>query len=220
MPIEIQEFISNLFAIVVIDLVLAGDNAIVIALATQNLPRNIQKRAILWGTIGAIVIRSGMTLGALWLLKIPGLLGVGGAALLWIAYRLLTEGSGEHSSSSPASFGAALRTIIIADAVMGVDNVLAVAGAAEGSFLLVLLGLLISIPIVVFGSHFVLKLLSRYPWIIYIGAGVLVMTGAEMISSEPLLSDWFSLHPWRLNALSILSLILVLGLGWKSRVKN
>jgi YjbE family integral membrane protein len=219
MPIEFQEFISNLLAIIIIDLVLAGDNAILIALATQKLPKAQQKKAILWGSLGAIVIRAGMTFIALWLLKIPGLLGVGGIALLWIAYRLLSQTDDHDSNSHEASttFLGAMKTILIADAVMGVDNVLAVAGAAEGDFSLVVMGLLISIPIVIFGSQIVLKLLNQYPWLIYIGAGVLVITGTEMISEEPLIAHWFSAHHWRVMALHACGLLCVLGLGWKSR---
>lgn len=220
MPTELYDLLSNLLAIIIIDLVLAGDNAIVIALATQNLPKAQQKKAILWGTIGAILIRSAMTFVALWLLKIPGLLAVGGIALLWIAYKLLTNDDSEHEGHSGAtSFASAMKTIIIADAVMGVDNVLAVAGAAEGSFMLVVIGLLISIPIVVFGSQLVLRLLTQYPWLIYVGAGVLVVTGTEMISEEPLVSEWFNVHHWRVLALNITGLALILGFGWRKRQK-
>jgi YjbE family integral membrane protein len=149
------EFFSALFAIVIIDLVLAGDNAIVIALAARSLPEHLRKRAVMWGTVGAIVVRSAMTMVVVWLLKIPGLLLVGGALLLWIAYKLLLnqdEGEDGHNVVATTSFWGAMKTIIIADAVMGLDNVLAVAGAAHGSFLLVVLGLLISIPIVIWGS--------------------------------------------------------------------
>jgi YjbE family integral membrane protein len=143
------EFFSALLAIIIIDLVLAGDNAIVIALAARNLPEKDKNRAIILGTIGAIVVRSLMTVGVVWLLKIPGLMLIGGLLLVWIAVKLIApaDGGDEHSSAATTFWGA-MKTIIIADAVMGVDNVLAVAGAAHGSFLLVVLGLLISIPIV------------------------------------------------------------------------
>lgn len=221
MNIEIYDLLSNLIAIIIIDLVLAGDNAIVIALATKNLPKAAQKKAILWGTLGAIIIRSAMTFVALWLLKIPGLMAVGGVALLWIAYKLLAESGDESGHENGATtFWSAMRTIIIADAVMGIDNVLAVAGAAEGSFLLVMLGLFISIPIVIFGSQLVLKLLTKYTWLVYIGAGVLVITGTEMISEEPLISSWFDVHHWRVTALHILALTAVLSLGWKTRNRD
>ena len=149
------EFLYALLAIVVIDLVLAGDNAIVIALAARNLPNHLRNKAIVWGTVGAIAVRSAMTMIVVWLLKIPGLLLLGGALLLWIAYKLLLnqdEGEGGHNLAPAVGFWAAMKTIVVADAVMGLDNVLAVAGAAHGSFLLVVLGLLISIPIVIWGS--------------------------------------------------------------------
>jgi YjbE family integral membrane protein len=179
---------SALLAIILIDLVLAGDNAIVIALAARNLPPHLQKKAIAWGTVGAIAVRSVMTVGVVWLLKIPGLMLVGGLGLLWIAYKLLADqGEKEHDGPVANTFWGAMKTIVIADALMGVDNVLGVAGAAQGSFDLVVIGLLISIPIVVFGSTMVLKLVERYPLIINIGAAVLAFTAAKMIVSEPLL---------------------------------
>ncbi|HVL09625.1 MAG TPA: TerC family protein [Burkholderiaceae bacterium] len=191
-----MQFLTALVSIIIIDLVLAGDNAIVIALAARNLPPHLQKKAIVWGTVGAIVVRSAMTLAVVWLLKIPGLLLVGGVALVWIAYKLLTDDSGddEHSAAQNTLWGA-MKTIIIADAVMGMDNVLAVAGAAHGSFLLVVIGLLISIPIVVWGSSLVLRLMERYPSIIYIGAGVLAFTAAKMIVSEPIVKPTVAAYP-------------------------
>lgn len=184
------EFFSALLAIIVIDLVLAGDNAIVIAMAARNLPPHLQKKAVVWGAIGAIVVRSAMTLIVVWLLKIPGLLLVGGALLVWIAYGLLKpKDEDEHHGEASTSFWGAMKTIIIADAVMGVDNVLAVAGASHGSYLLVVLGLLISIPIVIWGSTIILRLLERYQSIIYIGAAVLAFTAAKMMMSEPFIKD-------------------------------
>jgi YjbE family integral membrane protein len=188
-----MDFFTALVTIVIIDLVLAGDNAIVIALAARNLPQNLQKKAIIWGTVGAIVVRSLMTLAVVWLLKIPGLMLAGGIALLWIAYKLLTDdGAGKEEHAASTSFWGAMKTIVVADAIMGLDNVLAVAGAAHGSFLLVVLGLLISIPVVVWGSTLVLKLVERYSAIIYIGAGVLAFTAAKMILGEPLTKAFFS----------------------------
>ena len=185
------EFFSALLAIVVIDLVLAGDNAIVIAMAARNLPAHLQKKAIVWGAVGAIAVRSAMTLVVVYLLKIPGLMLIGGLLLVWIAYKLLTpakEEEGGHNNAS-TSFWGAMKTIVIADAVMGLDNVLAVAGASHGSYVLVVLGLLISIPIVIWGSTQILKLVERYPSITYIGAGVLAWTAAKMMISEPMVKE-------------------------------
>lgn len=183
---------SALLAIVLIDLVLAGDNAIVIALAARNLPTHLKTKAILWGTVGAIVVRSVMTVGVVWLLKIPGLMLVGGLGLVWVAYQLLADDDGgAHSDPMANTFWGAMKTIVVADALMGVDNVLGVAGAAHGAFDLVIIGLLISVPIVVFGSSVVLKLVERFPIIIQAGAAVLAFTAAKMVVSEPLLSGIF-----------------------------
>jgi YjbE family integral membrane protein len=183
---------SALMAIVLIDLVLAGDNAIVIALAARNLPPQLRQKAIVWGTVGAIAVRSIMTVGVVWLLKIPGLMLVGGLGLIWIAYKLIADSKeDEHDGPVIGTFWAAMKTIIVADALMGVDNVLGVAGAAHGSFDLVIIGLLVSVPIVVFGSSLVLKLVERFPLIIKLGAAVLAFTAAKMIVTEPLLDDVF-----------------------------
>jgi len=179
---------SALAAIILIDLVLAGDNAILIALAAHRLPLQLQRKAIVWGTVGAIVVRSLMTLVAVWLLKIPGLMLVGGVALLWIAFRLAMQGASEDEAGhAPATtFWGAMKTIIVADALMGIDNVLGVAGAAHGAFDLVVIGLLVSVPIVVFGSGLVLRLMRRLPWIVYVGAAVLALTALQMIADDPL----------------------------------
>ena len=186
---------SALAAIVLIDLVLAGDNAIVIGLAARNVPREMQRRVILWGTAGAIAVRFALTGVVVWLLKIPGFLVVGGLALIWIGWKLTQGGAGEHEVKSATSVRDAIRTIIVADAVMGVDNVLAIGGAAQGSLLLVILGLAISVPIVVWGSTLVVKWVERYPMILWGGAAVLGWTAAKMIASEPLLAPWFAAWP-------------------------
>ena len=186
------QFLYALGAIVLIDLVLAGDNAIVIALAARKLPPGLRNRAIVWGTAGAIIVRSLMTGVVVWLLNIPGLMLAGGALLLWIAVKLLAPQEENHAEGHAAadSFWGAMKTIVIADAVMGLDNVLAVAGAAQGSFLLVVLGLLISIPIVVWGSQMILKLIERFPSIVYLGAAVLAATAVKMMLTEPLTRPW------------------------------
>jgi YjbE family integral membrane protein len=208
-------WLSALLAIVLIDLVLAGDNAIVIALAARKLPPQLQTKAIVWGTVGAIVVRTVMTVGVVWLLKIPGLMLVGGLGLVWIAYKLLAPDSGGPSHApSATTFIGAMKTIVIADALMGVDNVLGVAGAAKGSIDLVVIGLLISVPIVVFGSTLVLKLVERFPIVMYLGAGVLAYTAAHMIVSEPLLHDLFDPNVAVRIATHALLIAGVLGAGW------
>ena len=213
------EFLSALLAIVVIDLVLAGDNAIVIALAARNLPKNLQRRAVLWGTVGAVVVRASLTVGVLWLLQIPGLMLAGGALLMWIAYRLLTgdDGGREHDLAPAMSFWAAMRTIVIADAVMGLDNVLAVAGAAHGSMLLVVLGLLISIPIVVWGSTLILHWIERFPSILYIGGAVLAWTAAKMIVGEPMVEAELAARPGFVTSIYVAVIGGVLGLAWAQK---
>jgi YjbE family integral membrane protein len=216
---------SALLAIVLIDLVLAGDNAIVIALAARNLPEHLKRKAILWGTVGAIVVRSVMTVGVVWLLKIPGLMLVGGLGLLWIAYQLLADQSdGEHDGPSASTFWGAMKTIVVADALMGIDNVLGVAGAAHGAMDLVIIGLLISVPIVVFGSSVVLRLVERFPIIIQLGAAVLAFTAAKMVVGEALLRPVFGdasatdtmqlAARWALYAVAVAG---VLGAGWWSQ---
>ena len=186
-----------LLAIILIDLVLAGDNAIVIALAARKLPPALQKKAIIWGTVGAIVVRSLMTFAVVWLLKIPGLMLVGGLGLMWIAYQLISnDGNDEHDDVGAMTFWGAMKTIVVADALMGIDNVLGVAGAANGSFELVAIGLMVSIPIVVFGSQIVLKMVERWPLIIPLGGAVLAFTAAQMVIKETLINEVLKPNSW------------------------
>jgi len=213
------EFFSALLAIIVIDLVLAGDNAIVIALAARKLPQHLQMKAVVWGTAGAIGVRVAMTLIVVTLLRIPGLMLAGGLLLVWIAYQLLAseerEGRPHAGGREITTLWSALRTIIIADAVMGLDNVLGVAGAAQGSFLLVVLGLLISIPIMVWGSTLILRMVDRHPVIVYIGAAVLAWTAAKMILHEPLVASRIEPLPWLSWLLYAVVIGGVLMAGWK-----
>lgn len=212
------EFASALLAIIIIDLVLAGDNAIVIALVARKLPVHLQRITILGGTIGAVAVRIAMTLAIVWLLNVPGLLLIGGVLLVWIAYKLLAplreEKQELHLSVPNPGLWAAIRTIIVADAVMGLDNVLGVAGAAQGDFSLVIIGLLISVPIMIAGSTLILKWVERYPAIIYVGAAVLAWTAAKMIIQEPVLNEFFDRSPvsiWLLYGLVIGGVVLS---GW------
>jgi len=186
-----------LLAIILIDLVLAGDNAIVIALAARKLPPTLQKKAIIWGTVGAIAVRSLMTFAVVWLLKIPGLMLVGGLGLMWIAFKLIAnDGDEQHDDVGAMTFWGAMKTIVVADALMGIDNVLGVAGASNGSFELVAIGLMVSIPIVVFGSQLVLKLVEQWPIIIPAGGAVLAFTAAQMVVKESLILDIFAGNAW------------------------
>lgn len=210
-----MEFLSALAAIVLIDLVLAGDNAIVIALAARSLPKDLRTKAIVWGTFGAVVLRSTMTLFVVWLLDIPGLMLAGGVMLVWIAWKLIAPAPDDgHAIKPAANFWAAIKTIVIADAVMGIDNVLGVAGAAHGSFLLVVIGLLISIPIIVFGSQLVLKWMERFPAIIYIGAAVLAWTAAKMITGEAFVKEYLAGNEAVTTAIYVLIVGGVVGFGY------
>jgi YjbE family integral membrane protein len=192
-------FVSALFAIVLIDLVLAGDNALIIGLVARSLPKNTQRKVIFWGTFGAIAVRAVMAILVVYILDLPGFMLAGGLALVWIARKLLTpeeDAAANHAIKAPAtSFAGALRTIVVADAVMGVDNVLAIGGAATGSVLLIVLGLAISVPIIVWGSQLVIRLVDRFPSVVLLGGAVLAWTGYSMVVREPLLASWFESHP-------------------------
>lgn len=209
------EFLWGLFTIVMIDLVLAGDNAIVIGMAARNVPLEHRRKAIMYGMGGAIIVRMLATVCVVWLLQIPGLLLAGGLLLLWIAYKLLADDQGnKHEIDAKDSLIAAVKTIVIADAVMGIDNVLGVAGAAQGSILLVAIGLMISVPIIIWGSTLFITCVEKYPIVIYGGAGILAWTAAKMIVGEPLLSDVFQPFPemqWMIMAAAVAG---VLGSGW------
>jgi YjbE family integral membrane protein len=201
------DFFGRLLVIVVINLMLSGDNAIVIALAARKLPKPLRAKAVFGGTLAAIVLRVLATLAIVWLLKLPGLQLVGGAMLLWIAYQLIAPDSGEDEplSNKPSKTGvwSAIRTIVIADAVMSLDNMLGVAAAAQGSMVLVVLGLVSSIPVMILGSALILKLVDRYSWIMYLGAGVLAWTAAKLLLDEPWLEQLVkgeSWVPWALQA--------------------
>lgn len=204
------EFFLSLLSIVIIDLVLVGDNAIVIGMAAKNLPQHLQKKAVVWGTIAAVVIRALATLAVVWLLKIPALLGIGGFILIIISYKLLVQDK-DHKIEAKDNIWSAIATIVVADAIMGLDNILAIAGAAHGSFLLVILGLLISVPIMVWGSTMFIKLMQKFPVIIYIGAGILAFTAAKMIAHEPLLHNCFKNNyvSWLFIALVTVGVLIV-----------
>ncbi|NQX44538.1 TerC family protein [Paenibacillus tritici] len=212
------DFILSLLNIVFLDLILAGDNAIVIGLAARNLQGSQQKQAILLGTGGAVVLRIIATILVVWLLQIPWLLLCGGLLLILIAFKLLSGDNTETDIHAGGTLWAAVRTIVIADAAMGLDNVIAIAGAAKHNITLVVLGLLISVPIVVWGSTLFIRLINRYPWIIYIGSAVLGFTASSMIASEQKIAAYFTIHPL-LHYLFIAAVIAgILAAGhWKRR---
>ena len=214
------QFFSALLSIIVIDLVLAGDNAIVIALAARTLPEHLRMRAILWGTVGAIALRSSLTMAVVWLLEIPGLMFMGGAILIWIAYKLLLPEQEDENGvkvNLGKGFWGAIGTIVFADIIMGLDNVLGVAGAAHGSFALVIMGLLVSIPIVISGSTLILRIIERFPGFIYLGAGVLALTAAKMMTAEPMLQEFYSGHKL---VTPLMFPVIISGVLWAGFVKN
>ena len=181
------ELIWALLAIVLIDVVLGGENALVIAMASRKLPPELRKKALLWGTIGAVGVRFACVAALTYLLLIPGLRLVGGLALLYIAWQLTRQKEEDHNVVAATSFWGAMGTIIWADAVMGLDNALAIAGAAGGNWWLIIFGLLLSVPIILFGSTVVAKIMDKWPKTIWIGAAVLVIVALKMIASEPLI---------------------------------
>lgn len=195
MDMTFNHFLFSLGSIILLDIILGGDNAVVIGMASRQLPKHMQKKVMYLGTAGAVVIRIIMTLLAAYLLTIPYLQAVGGCMLLFIAFKLLK--SNQTHTASPASstsFAAAVRTIIAADAAMGIDNVLAVAGAAHGSLFLVLTGLTISIPIIVWGSQLTARLMDRFPFLIPGGAAILAYTSASLILHDTRIRPYFILY--------------------------
>jgi len=188
-------FWAGLWQIILINIVLSGDNAVVIALAARSLPPKQQKAAIFWGAGAAVVMRIILTVFAVALLTYPWLKLVGAVLLLWIAVKLLLpEDGGEGDVESSDNLWAAIKTILIADLVMSLDNVIAVAAAARGSLTLLILGLAISIPLVIVGATLLMKIMERWPIIITIGAALLGYVAGEMAATDPALDGWLRLH--------------------------
>lgn len=184
-------FWTGLWQIILINIVLSGDNAVVIALAARSLPERQQKAAIFWGAGAAVVMRIALTIIAVEMLKWPYLKLIGAVLLLWIAVKLLLPAhEGGEDVDSSDNLWAAIKTILIADLVMSLDNVIAVAAAAKGSMTLLILGLAISIPLVIFGSTLLLKLMNRWPVIITIGAALLGWVAGDMAATDPVVKEW------------------------------
>jgi YjbE family integral membrane protein len=180
-----MDTIKILTSIILVNLLLSGDNALVIALASRSLPNIQKKKAILWGGFGAVGLRVLLTFAAVFLLKIPYLQLAGGVMLLMIAAKLLTDDHEQHRrSSAPPSLGDAIRMIIVADLVMSLDNVIAIAAVAHGSLLYLIIGLGLSIPIIMFGSHLAQRVMSKWPVIVWLGAAFLGWTAGEMASND------------------------------------
>lgn len=208
------QFWIGFLQIFLIDLVLSGDNAVVIGMACRGLPPKERKRAIYIGSLGAILLRILLTGLTAWMLEIPLVKAIGGLLLLWIAWKLMYGEPEETTEVSPhGNMGQAIKTIILADFVMSLDNVLAVGGAADGDWLLIIIGLGLSIPLLMWGSAFVARLLNRFPSLALLGGGVLVYTAAEMILEDPYV--WKVLNPllWNHSWIPFFAAVGVVGWG-------
>jgi YjbE family integral membrane protein len=192
MDFSLQAFWIPLLKIIWINIVLSGDNAVVIALAARSLPARQQKLAVAWGSGAAVAMRIVLTLFAVALLQLPYLKLLGAVLLLWIGVQLLLPEEGEANIDGHESMLAAIKTILIADLVMSVDNVIAVAAAAGDSVTLLILGLAISIPLVIFGSTLLIKVMERFPIVIAVGAALIGFVAGEMMVTDPALRDWMS----------------------------
>ncbi len=203
------------FQIIVINILLSGDNAVVIALACRNLPPAQRRWGIIWGAVGAIVLRIILTFFAVQLLELPYLKIVGGILLLWIGVKLIAEdeGDGPDIKASDRLF-AAVKTVIVADLVMSIDNVLAVAAAAKGSLVLLIFGLVVSIPLVIVGAQLIMKLIERLPLLIVAGGGLLGYVAGEMIVQDPALHDWVAAQGrWMHWVIPLAGVVLVIAVA-------
>ncbi|WP_194723369.1 TerC family protein [Noviherbaspirillum malthae] len=212
------EFWLALSQIILINIVLSGDNAVVIALASRSLPASQQKKAILFGSVGAIVLRIVLTFFAVYLLSLPYLKLAGAALLLWIGINLLKGEDDEEEMEGHSNLAAAIKTIIIADLVMSLDNVIGVAAAAKGNVFLLVVGLGVSIPLIIYGSTIILKLMTRFPIIITAGAALLGWVAGEMAFSDPAIGGWAESHHNLHLVPPVLCALLVIAVGkWQQR---
>ncbi len=208
------ETLTSILFIIGIDIVLGGDNAVVIALACRNLPESHRGKAIMIGTALAVGLRIALTIVAVYLLMLPFLLIVGSLFLLYISFKLVIDSESSETVHSKFSFWGAIRTIVLADLIMGLDNVLAIAGASEGKLPLVVFGLLISIPIIVWGSKMIMHALDHFPILIYIGAGILALTSGRMLTSASELKSFFHMYPSMEWFIQFTFLLVVIAGGW------
>ena len=212
--LQTAEFWIGLLKIIWINIILSGDNAVVIALAARSLPPHQQKQAIMFGSGAAVVLRIVLTVVAAWLLELKGLQIIGGLLLLWIGAQLLGEQEDDEGEAKEyGTLMAAVRTILIADLVMSLDNVIAVAAAAKGSMTLLILGLAISIPMVIFGSTLMIKIMERYPVIVVFGACLIGWVGGETILSDVLLRETVKAAPWLHYAAAVVGALAVYLIG-------
>jgi len=201
--------------IIVINILLSGDNAVVIALACRNLPKKQRALGIFWGVIGAVVLRIVLTFFAVQLLLLPYVQLVGAALLIWIGVKLVAEDDdGEHDVQASDRLFSAVKTVIVADLVMSVDNVIGVAGAAKGSLPLLVFGLVVSIPLVVVGSQLIMKLIDRFPWLVIAGGGLLGYIAGEIATEDAAAKPWIDANAPALHyAAPALGVIIVVAAG-------
>lgn len=221
MPAHVMDFGTPQFwvaaaQIVFVNILLSGDNAVVIALACRNLSPKQRKYGILWGVLGAIVLRIVLIFFAMSLLSNPYLKLIGGALLVWIGIKLIVEGDdGEHDVKASDRLLAAVWTIIVADLVMSLDNVMGVAAAAKGDGPLIVFGLIVSIPIVVLGSQVIMRLIARFPLLVVAGGGLLGYIAGEMAVADPAIAPWVAANATQLPLLApAIGFLIVVGLGW------
>jgi YjbE family integral membrane protein len=212
--LQTTDFWIGLLKIVWINIILSGDNAVVIAMAARSLPPQQQRTAVLFGSGAAVVLRILLTVVAAKLLALPYLQIIGGLLLLWIGTQLLSgEEEGDGEDKEYGSMLAAVRTILLADLVMSLDNVIAVAAAAQGSMVLLILGLAISIPLVIFGSTLMIKLMERFPIIVMLGAALIGWVAGETIVSDTILRDMLAANPWLHYAAAAAGAVFVVAVG-------
>jgi YjbE family integral membrane protein len=216
MELATPQFWVAVLEIIMINILLSGDNAVVIALACRNLSRRQRKHGIFWGVLGAIVLRIGLTFFAMSLLANPYLKLIGGALLLWIGIKLIAEEEGgEHDVKASDRLLAAIWTIIIADLVMSLDNVMGVAAAAKGDGPLIVFGLIVSIPIVVLGSQIIMGLIARFPILVLGGGGLLGYIAGEMMVEDPAVAPWLAANASQIYGLAPgVGFALVVAAGW------
>ncbi|GAE91280.1 integral membrane protein [Gracilibacillus boraciitolerans JCM 21714] len=208
----------SLLQIISIDIVLSGDNALVIAMATKSLDKRLQTKAILIGVAGAIILRILFASGIIFLLKFPLIYLIGGILLIWISYKILIKEEETEKIASHQSLLKAILTIIMADVIMSLDNVVAIAGASKGSVSLLAIGVMVSIPLMIFGAKFIVHLLQRYGYLMYLGSAILVYTGVDMLVHEPFIYRFFQLQTGMLTVL--ISIIITLAVIISGYISN
>jgi YjbE family integral membrane protein len=208
-------WIVAFFKIMLVNIILSGDNAIVIAMASRNLPEYQRRMAVFWGAFGAVALRIILTLVAIQLLKIPYLTAIGGLLLVWVAVKLMVHDAAHNDVQAASNLGAVVMTIVIADFIMSLDNVIAITAVARGNLLLITIGLILSVPLIIWGSGIILRLLERFPAFIYLGAAILGFTAGEMFMADKKIGEILVYQSKLLHGLIPLSFALgVVGFGW------